>query len=354
MTSTIPAWSLFLSPDISGCGLTCDRSCVLQFGVMRVFPRANTYRALLLALLVFMMAGCGNPLGGIPPTPSVNPLAGGVANNHQHGEGGPGGRLITKYGGPLASTLNAWPEKPEPLKPLLLTYQLKDDAGSLVTLDKLAITHEKPMHLIVVSSDLNHFEHIHPAPQAEGRYTVDTILPNEGKYLLFNEFFTADGTMQIERNELATSGATTEDNAATLTPDLNIPHEVDALSIVLTPNVQKVRRRAPVTFTLTASQEGQPVTDLEPYLGAPCHVVIISEDTRQFAHTHGDVPGGAMSHDMSTTNMAGMVMPTPPTRFGPSVQFTHTFMQAGMYRMWVQFGYEGKVITTAHNVQVLK
>jgi hypothetical protein len=29
-------------------------------------------------------------------------------------------------------------------------------------------------------------------------------------------------------------------------------------------------------------------------------------------------------------------------------------MQAGMYRVWVQFGYGGEVVTTAHNVQVLK
>jgi hypothetical protein len=327
---------------------------MLQSGVMQVLSRAALRRSLLLALLVITMAGCGNPLAGIPPTPSVDPLASGVSNNHQHGEGGPGGRLMTKYGGPLTSTIVAQPERPEPLKPALITYRLNDATGDPVTADKLAITHEKPMHLIVVSSDLNHFAHLHPAHQAEGRYTVGATLPEEGQYLLFNEFFTADGTMQIERNELATSGAPAEDKAAALTPDLDIPHEVNGLSIVLAPNVQKVRRRAPVTFTLTASKGGQPITDLEPYLGAPCHVVIISADTKQFAHTHGDIPGGAMSHDMSSTNMAGMVMPTPPARFGPSLQFTHTFMQAGMYRVWVQFGYGGEVITTAHNVQVLK
>jgi hypothetical protein len=322
-----PQGSLFLPPDIYGRGLTCHHSCVLQSGVMLVLPRANVHQALLLVLLIFTMAGCGNPLAGIPPTPSADPLAGGVANNHQHGEGGPVGRLITKYGGPLTSTVVVQPERPEPLKPVLITYQLKDGAGGPVTDDKLTITHEKPMHLIVVSTNLSHFAHIHPTHQEEGRYTVDTTLPEAGKYLLFNEFFTADGTMQIERNELATSGALTEGNGATLISDLNTPQEVDGLSVVLTPNVQKVRRRAPVTFTLTASRGGQPATDLEPYLGAPCHIVIISADTMQFAHTHGDVPGGTMSHDMSATNMAGMVMPTPPARFGPSVQFTHTFMQ---------------------------
>lgn len=321
---------------------------------MLTSPRPNALRLALLLLLVLTLAGCGNPLAGIPPTPTADPAAGGAIDNHQHGEGSSGGRLITKYGGPLTSTLVAQPEEPDPDSPFAITYQLKDKTGSLVTDDKLAITHEKPMHLIVVSSDLRRFAHIHPAHQAEGRYTVNTTLPEAGKYLLFNEFFTSDGTMQIERNELSTAEAPAEATTPTLAPDLNIQHEVGELSVVLTPNVQKVRRRAPVTFTLIASKDGQPVTDLEPYLGAPCHVVIISADTRQFAHTHGDIPGGIMSNDMSGSNMASMVMPTPPARFGPGIQFTHTFMQAGMYRVWVQFGYKGEVVTTAHNVQVLK
>lgn len=322
---------------------------------MITFPRPNALRPPLLLFLVLTLAGCGNPLAGIPPVPTIDPSAGGPIDNHQHGEGGSEGRLITKYGGPLTSTLVAQPEKLDQRSRFAITYQLKDKAGSPVTVDGLAITHEKPMHLIVVSSDLRQFAHIHPAHQAEGRYTVNTTLPEAGNYLLFNEFFTADGTMQIERNELSTSESHSAEASATmLAPDLNTQHEVGELSVVLTPNVQKVRRRSPVTFTLTASKDGQPVTDLEPYLGAPCHVVIISADTKQFAHTHGDLPGGAMSGDMSGSNMANMMMPTPPARFGPGIQFTHTFMQAGMYRVWVQFGYKGDVVTTAHNVQVLK
>ncbi|MEO6456650.1 MAG: hypothetical protein ABIO92_00025 [Chloroflexia bacterium] len=321
---------------------------------MLPFPRPNALRLALLFLPILTLAGCGNPLAGIPPTPTADLAAGGSIDNHQHGEGSSGGRLVTRYGGPLISTLVAQPEKPDPGNPFAITYRLKDKAGSPVTVDRLAITHEKPMHLIVVSSDLRRFAHIHPAHQAEGRYTVDTTLPEAGKYLLFNEFFISDGTMQIERNELSTAEAPAEATVPTLTPDLNTQHEIGELSVVLTPNVQKVRRRSPVTFTLTASKDGQPVTDLEPYLGAPCHVVIISTDTRQFAHTHGDIPGGIMSSDMSGSNMASMVMPTPPARFGPGIQFTHTFMQAGMYRVWVQFGYKGEVVTTAHNVQVLK
>jgi hypothetical protein len=52
--------------------------------------------------------------------------------------------------------------------------------------------------------------------------------------------------------------------------------------------------------------------------------------------------------------MSGMSMPSPPARFGPTLSFAHTFMQPGLYRLWVQFGYQGKVITVGFNIEVYK
>jgi hypothetical protein len=188
----------------------------------------------------------------------------------------------------------------------------------------------------------------------DGRYTVGASVEAAGKYLLFNEFVTADGTTQIERDLLATDGAEGADNPPTLVPDVGQPQQVEGLTVTLTSAASRVRRRAAATFNLNVMKDGKPVTDLQPFLGAACHVVIVSADTKQFAHTHGDVPGGAMSGDMSGMNMGTMVMPTPPAHFGPALQFTHTFMQPGLYRVWVQFGHEDKVVTVAYNVQVIK
>src|SRR5688572_6375269 len=56
---------------------------------------------------------------------------------------------------------------------------------------------------------------------------AEAFLPGlAGNYLLFNEFFTSDGTMQIERNELSTVGASAEAAAPALAPDLNTQHAV--------------------------------------------------------------------------------------------------------------------------------
>ena len=306
-------------------------------------------------VLAVALAGCSGPSLAIPPTPTANPSAVPSTSNHQHGEGGGGGglRLVTKYGGPIDVSVEEQPPQPQPSQPFTITYTLKDEQGRAVEEQGLRLTHDRLMHLIVVSQDLQQFQHIHPLPQGEGRYSVASAVPGAGKYLLFNEFVSAAGVTQIERDLLDTTGSS-PDTAAQLTPDLGSTQRAGELEAVLTSTSSKVRRRLPVTFNLDVTRNGSPVTDLEPYLAAPCHIVIISADTRQFAHTHGDVPGGPMSADMSGMDMSRMPSAPVPSHFGPRLQFTHTFMQQGIYRVWFQFGYKGQVQTVAYNVQVDK
>jgi hypothetical protein len=280
------------------------------------------------------------------------------AQNHQHGEVGPDGlnaRLVTKYGGPVAVTLTTQPEAPVPGEPYAIAYTLKDKNGSPVTPDKLSAVHEHLMHLIVVSQDLNHFAHIHPQDAGAGRYSVTDTLSTADRYLLFNEFVTSDGVTQIERHEVDAAGAALPGVRASLSPGAMVPQGADGLTVNVTPP-PKTRRRVASTYMLTVSRDGRPVTSLEPYLGAACHVVAISENTTQFAHTHCDTPG--MGGTSSMGNMGSipmpMPMPTPPPNFGPNLQFTHTFMQPGPYRVWAQFGYEGRVVTVAFDVMVEK
>ena len=311
-------------------------------------------RVFVVLYLCFLIAltGCSGPSIAIPPTPTPDPTMARPVHNHAHGEVSPGGdntRLITRYGGAVSVGLEVEPATPRPGAPFTATYTLNDKAGSPITPDRLLETHERLMHLIVVSQDLRHFSHVHPEHAGDGRYRVSDLLPSAGKYLLFDEFVTSDGATQIERHLVSTADA--PDHPAALTPDLGTPQEAEGLTVVMTATA-KVRRRGPSTFTLLVNRDGKPVTDLEPYLGAPCHVVLVSADTRQFAHTHGDLPGAAAS--TGANGMAGMAMPPPPAQFGPRLEFTHTFMQAGLYRMWAQFGYQGKVVTVGYNVQVSK
>jgi hypothetical protein len=222
-----------------------------------------------------------------------------------------------------------------------------------MTPERLMITHEKLMHLILVSQDLSTFQHLHPGTRGNGTYAIDTSVPAAGKYILYDEFVTPNGFTQIERNVIATEGAESADTPAALSQTLGQLQEWGDLRATMTTTSPRIRRKLPIAFMINVTtKDGQPVTDMQPWLGAPCHVVMISADTKQFAHTHGDVPGGAMAGDMSA--MGNMAMPTPPSQFGPRLAFTHTFMQPGPYRIWVQFTHKGEVATFGFNVLVEK
>jgi P-type Cu+ transporter len=199
------------------------------------------------------------------------------------------------------------------------------------------------MHLILVSADLAHFQHVHPELGPDGAYAVTVTLPGAGTYLLYDEFKRGERTV-LDRRELAVGGAPAPAGAA-LAPDPG-PQTVDGYTVALTaPEAVRAGERAEFTFTVT--RDGQPVTDLQAYLGAAAHVAIVSADGRDFAHTHGEA--GGHTHEAGGDH-GGDAAPTAP--FGPKVSFAHTFAQPGLHKVWGQFSHNGTVITVPFVVAV--
>ncbi|MDQ3129179.1 MAG: hypothetical protein M3Q99_00255, partial [Acidobacteriota bacterium] len=64
-----------------------------------------------------------------------------------------------------------------------LSFHIKDSGGELVK--NLQIVHEKPIHLLIVSDDLEEFYHEHPTLQTDGSYKVPFAFPNGGNYRLY-------------------------------------------------------------------------------------------------------------------------------------------------------------------------
>jgi hypothetical protein len=61
-----------------------------------------------------------------------------------------------------------------------LTILTQDTQGKGVT--KFDAFQEKLIHLIVVSDDLQVFQHLHPKYQGNGLFTIDVTLPSPGPY----------------------------------------------------------------------------------------------------------------------------------------------------------------------------
>jgi hypothetical protein len=89
-----------------------------------------------------------------------------------------------------------------------------------------------------------------------------------------------------------------------------------------------------ITFSLLDAF-GNPITDLEPLMGAGGHSVIISQDVYQFLHVHPS--------EEVQSNWRG----------GPDVSFKTNFSYPGLYKAWGQFQHQGKVITADFVLEVI-
>jgi hypothetical protein len=246
------------------------------------------------------------------------------------------------------------PASPAPGEPAELAYEVSD-AESGEAISEMPVDHERQMHLIAVSRDLDRFQHIHPEPDESGGFAVTTQFPARGAYVLFDEFV-RDGRKVLDRREIEVGAG---GDAASLSPDLE-PKTVDGLTVSLeTPEEVRAGEEAAFTYTLR-KEDGSPAEDLEPYLGAPAHVAIVSEDTQEFAHTHGEddaSAGGASGSDRhgdeggadEGKEHAGH---GGGQTFGPEISFHHTFERPGAYKVWAQFNHHGKVTTVPFVVEV--
>jgi Cu+-exporting ATPase len=237
--------------------------------------------------------------------------------------------------------LTSDPTAPLPGQPVTLRYRVTDaQSGQMLT--DLPIDHERPMHLIIISKDLTQFQHIHPEVGPDDAYSVTTEFTDPGTYVLYDEFV-RDGQRVLDRRELPVGEAS--DTKVFLVPDL-VPKTADSVTVALSaPGTIRAGEEASFTFTLTQGERS--VTDLEPYLGAAAHVAIVSEDTEDFAHVHGEAGEADEGHE----GMESMGH-SPPSAFGPQVSFHHTFPHPGRYKIWGQFSHEGRVITVPYVVEV--
>ena len=225
------------------------------------------------------------------------------------------------------------PKAPRAGQPARLYLQVRDVDKKTVVQD-FAEVHERIFHLFVVSDDLAEFDHIHPELGKKGSLEVDLTLRRAGRYQLYADFVPADGTPQLLARTVYTSGHIDDpaSNRPRLEPDTVPKHAGGSLVELQLPPGPGLIAGESQAFRLhfRDGKSGVPVTDLEPYLGAPAHLLVVSSDLVDAAHSHPAV-------QFSSVN-------------GPDVVFEAVFPRPGIYRMWVQFQRQGRVELAAFTV----
>ncbi|MGH9332027.1 MAG: hypothetical protein ACRD09_16420 [Vicinamibacterales bacterium] len=224
------------------------------------------------------------------------------------------------------------------------------------------VVHERPFHLFVVSRDLAHFDHVHPELGSDGAFRLELRVPRSGVYRLVADFYPKGGVPQTVQRTIVTPGFAGPLFAEppALVPDAR-EKTAGGLRIALDAAPLVAGREATLTFTCLDTA-GLGPADLEPFLGAPGHLLVMSADLVDAIHSHpegtGDVgpgtqpgtqPGAQPGHPPANQQTVEGV-PSPQSLV--PVAFFVRFPRPGGYRMWLQVQRRGNVITVPFTVTV--
>lgn len=229
------------------------------------------------------------------------------------------------------------PDNPQPNQDIPLKFKIYDaNSGNQVLL--FLKTYAYPMHLIIVDSSLNYFEHIHPTEQGDGEFDITTQLPKPGFYHLYIQFqplgaveqqmaFTlAVGMNPDDKAELASQPL--DSNLTKVFSDSNQPevsYEV-TLDTHGTLNASDMSLgNDKITYTIKDAKTHQPITTLKPFMASFGHLSLINQQTYDFLHVHPN----------------NLVAPLPDANSGPNVDFMpigiYGPIKPGIYRAFGEF-----------------
>ncbi len=171
--------------------------------------------------------------------------------------------------------------------------------GTGEVIRRFEVVHEKQYHLFVIGRDMDHFEHVHPEQQADGTWTIDVTLPKAGYYKVLSDFVPGGGAAQFLPRPLVTAGYEGDlvGDSARLVPDAVLTKTVDDVTATLSydPATFVAGLYGHLSFRLTDTPTGRPISDLQPYLGAFGHTLIASEGVASLETLLAAVIGDSVS-----------------------------------------------------------
>ncbi len=233
-------------------------------------------------------------------------------------------------------------------KPVTLRFTVRHPTtGARVT--DYETVHDKRFHLFVVSQDMTQFQHLHPDLGADGTWSLRLTLPKPGYYRVLSDFVPRGGSPQFLGRTLVTAGfggdlasqaaRLQDDAAADAGAGALLKKTVDSIaaSVELDPATLVAGEYGHLRFTLTDASTGAPIADLQPYLGAFGHTLILSEDLQDYVHSHPSEGADDISKGFG----------------GPRVTFEGYMPRPGRYRAWTQFLRKDRLTTLTFTFSVL-
>ncbi len=202
------------------------------------------------------------------------------------------------------------------------TFQILGADGKAVTAFEPEQT--KLMHFYLVRSDLTGFQHVHPTMASDGTWTASLSTAQPGDYRVYAQFVVKGTDEVLSQAVTVPGGATTSALAAP-----SATTSVDGFELTL--GGEKPMAGMSHELTVSVSRNGQPVSDLQPYLDTYAHLSAFHAGDLAFAHLH---PHGTVNGDHG----------------GPKLTFEAMLPKSGNWRLFVQFQTAGVLHTAALTV----
>ena len=203
--------------------------------------------------------------------------------------------------------------------------------------------HDRLFHFFIVSRDMTQFFHEHPALEKDGSFTLEHVLPAAGQYMLFSDFMPVGGGPQLIATPLTTAGFDGDIASSwpNLKPDTSLTKIANGVSVelMIEPGKLIAGEEADVPIHFEDEKSGAPVTNLQRYLGAFGHAMMLSEDMTEHVHAHPE-----QMLEGTTITEGG----------GPDLVFHALFPKPGNYRIWLQFQRNNVLSTIPFTVRVLR
>lgn len=201
-----------------------------------------------------------------------------------------------------------------------LSFRIVDNQGKPVT--AYTPEHTKDLHLIVVRSDGSQFRHVHPKLDATGTWSLPWRWAAAGSYRVYADFTPASAHSGVTLSRSVQVGG---DYAPTVPARISRTSVVDGFTVTISGDL---RAGADSDLTTTVTRDRQPVTTLQPYLGAFGHLVVLREGDLAYLHVHPEA-----------------AEPASGAFAGPDIGFMTDVPTPGRYFLYLDFRVDGKVHT---------
>lgn len=183
---------------------------------------------------------------------------------------------------------------------------------------KLDTLHERKVHLIIVSDDLEYFTHIHPVELNNGDYEVEFVLPSGGKYKLFAEYKPEGYDKITDEFDFVVSGKSKNEK---IYESIRTAYQGNDFSVRLL-NAENLTAGEDQTLIAEFYKNGKKlnINSLENYLGEKAHAVMVSIRDKKFMHVH-------------------------PMVMNEELNLHINFSEDDYYKLWLQFKIDEKVYT---------